>query len=476
MSAVPLNVDMRGKQDLVVIKKWLQDGDYTSAGRTLGAYLLAHPDDEEAWYLMGSLLMAQDHYAMAMLVFEKLVSSDSGSKRFQNWWNLGLAYGYLGKLEDAEKTYRKGLILHPQQENLMVALGTFYVHEYRSQEAEETLRKAIDLYPHSGMAHSSLGYALLQQRRWGEGWDEYSYGYGKVRWRTERKYSANEPRWDGTKHKSVHLAVHGEQGIGDQLAGLEPMHDAASDCNVVSLEVSPKIRNLVARSFPDLDVYDTLHKQGIEWPNQKTIDCHAGVFHLHQYYRRSESDYTGKPYLIADPERRIQWRALLDSLGPEPKIGIAWTGGSALTERKDRQVDLTTWLPILKQPAHFVNLEYKDRSEDIEALQRRRSITIHDWPWATRTDDYEDTAALVAELDLVITVPTSIVHLAGGLGVPVWCMTHQRPNIHYCGKGDTLAYYGDRVRLFRRQDDEWVKTVNRISKELETWIDARAAA
>jgi hypothetical protein len=403
--------------------------------------------------------------------------------------NLGFAYDHLGQHEQAERTYLEGLKIHPDQENLLTALGTEYVTQYRSREAVEVLERTLELYPRAQKARSSLGFAYLQLRCWGKGWDCYSSGYGKLRWRMERDYKG-EPRWDGTKGKGVKVAVHGEQGIGDQIAGLEPLRDLARDCNVVGVEVSPKIRNLIARSFPDLEVHDTLHKTGIEWPLKTDIDYHAGVFHLHQHYRRQEEDYPGTPYLKADPDRRIQWRALLDSLGPEPKVGIAWSGGVAITHRQARRADLTQWLPIFRQRAHFVNLEYKDRSADVDALQRRRKVTLHDWPWATRTDDYEDTAALVAELDLVICVPTTVVHLAGAIGTPVWCMTHTTPNIHYSAHGDRLAtpnihysahgdrlaYYGDRVRLYRREDNEWVKTINRIARDLEAWIGERAAA
>lgn len=472
MSA-PINLELK-ESDLAVVKRWMDEGDYNSAGQALSAYLNANPRDLGAWFLMGRLSLEQDHYAIAMLIYEWLSKQEEG-RRWQTWLNLGTAYDHLNMNDDAERAYKDGLRVEPDQENLLVALGTTYVQQYRSQEAIETLQKAIDLYPEARKARSSLGFAYLQLRNWGEGWDAYAAGYGKLRWRTERSYKG-EPLWDGTKKKSIHLAVHGEQGIGDQIAGLEPLRDLMRDTSVVSLEVSPKIRNLVARSFPEVDVYDTLHKQGIEWPNFKQIDAHINVFGIHQHYRRAEEDYRGEPYLKADPDRRIQWRALLDSLGPEPKIGIAWSGGISVTNREARRADLRQWLPIFKQDAHFVSLEYKDRSDDIAELQRKRKVVIHDWPWATRTDDYEDTAALVAELDLIICVPTSVVHLAGAIGTPVWCMVHTKPNIHYCGEGDYLAYYGDRVKMLRRQDNEWVKTINQIARNLEKWIGARAAA
>ncbi len=462
------------KTDLPVFRQWIDERSYAQAGTGLTAYLVDNPLCPEGWFLYGRLMLEQDHPAQARMIYEWLTVQPDGD-RWENWLNLGKAWEHINAFDDAEKCYKRALALEPDHQTILTSLGTCYVSQYKSEAAEQVLRHTLDLYPDARMARSSLGFALLQQRKWGEGWDYYEAGYGKLRWRTERNYTG-EPLWSGKCGKKIRCAVHGEQGIGDQIAGLEPLGDMARDRMVVSVEVSPKIAPLVARSYPDLDVYGTLHEQHIEWPLRAQVNCHAGLFTLHRHYRRDESDYSGAAYLTADPQRRLMWRALLDSLGPGPKIGIAWSGGAALTHRASRRAPLERWIPILRQSAHFISLEYKDRSADIEALQRRRRIDIHDFPWATQTDDYDDTAALVAELDLVICVPTSVVHLAGALGVPVWCMVHETPNIHYTGRGDTLAYYGDRVRLYRRDGDDWTKCVNQIAKQLECWIDEQTAA
>jgi hypothetical protein len=319
-----------------------------------------------------------------------------------------------------------------------------------------------------------LGFALLQQGKYGEGWDAYEAGYGKLANRSERQYKG-EGLWDGKKGKDQKILVHGEQGIGDQIAGFEPLKDLDRDCTIVGMDVNPKIASLLQRSFPHLDIHGTLKENDLEWPLLKDITSHCGPFTIHRHYRRKESDYKGEPFLIADPQRKIQWRALLDSLGPEPKIGIAWTGGTHLTHSAKRNVDLSALMPILSQDAHFISLEYKDRSEDIAALYRRRKITIHDWPWATQTSNYDDCAGLVDELDLIISVPQSVVHLAGALGKTVWCMVHDTPNVHYRSVGDTLPYYKD-VQLFRQKDGDWTSTINTLADKLAEWIGVRKAA
>lgn len=472
--AVDAHVTLEMKrQDLPVVKHWIDNRDYEAAGQALTAYLNENPDCEEGLFLYGRLMLEQDSPAIARLIYERLTQ---GEPRWQNWLNLGKAWDHLLDAEQAETCYKKALELDPDNQTALVALGTNYVQQYRSEEAERVCRHALRLYPNAQWAHSSLGFALLQQRRWGEGWDEYEAGYGKLRWRNERNYTG-EPRWTGEKAKRVRIAVHAEQGLGDQIAGMEPLADLSKDCNVVSVEVSSKLAGLVKRSYPNLDVYGTLQDATVDWPRKKQINCHAGLYSVHRHYRRRESDYPGKPYLVADPIRRIQWRALLDSLGGKPKVGLAWSGGIGVTQRSARRAALDSWIKILRQDCTWISLEYKNRADDIDAIKRRRKVEILDFPWATQTDDYDDTAALVAELDLIITVPTAVVHLGGALGTPVWCMPHPRPNIHYCGSGDHIAYYGDTVRMFRRESDtEWEKTAGRVADELTLWLDNRAAA
>ena len=212
-------------------------------------------------------------------------------------------------------------------------------------------------------------------------------------------------------------------------------------------------------------------------PPRHKYTNHGSMFAVHAAYRREEADYKGQPYLVADPDRVTQWSALLGSLGPEPKIGIAWSGGSPLTQQATRRLDLEQLVPLLRIPnVHWVSLEYRDRCDDLEALRARRSIMVHDWPWGTQTDDYDDTAALVASLDLVISVPTTVVHLAGALGVPTWCMVHESPNVHYAGSGGRLAYYGDTVELIRRSDGDWGSAIKTVAGKLSGWLGERKAA
>jgi ADP-heptose:LPS heptosyltransferase len=181
-------------------------------------------------------------------------------------------------------------------------------------------------------------------------------------------------------------------------------------------------------------------------------------------FRSKPEDFPGKPYLKADPERRIQWRALFDTLR-KPVIGIAWTGGLNNTGKKKRSLKLEDLEPIFRSiDATWVSLEYRDRDDEIQAFYEKTGIQIHQWKRATRTEDYDDTAGLVAELDLVVSVSTAVIHLAGALGKDCWVLVPNKPRWFYLLEGEIPWYKS--VKLFRqKQNGEWpIEEVSRLLK------------
>jgi hypothetical protein len=433
------------KNDLPAIKHLIDTGDLKAAAEALKIYM-SEKVDNEAVFLAGRIALTVDNPGLAMVMYDWLVQR---SPRWQNWLNLGKCHDHLNNPEKAEECYRKAIKKQPDNIDLLATLGSNLVQQYKSEQVIANSNKVLERNPLHGRALSNRGFANIQLRRFGEGWDDYEYGLGNLQWRVKKIYQ-DEPYWQGEKSKSLY--IYGEQGLGDQIAGVEPIRDLQKDCDVKVLDVNPKLKNLFQRSFPDIDVKGDMFKHTCDWHNDYPIDASASMFSVHRHYRRCEEDYPKTPYLVADPERRTMWRALLDSLGNKPKVGIAWSGGVALTNRSARHCPLDTMLPILSQDYTFVNLEYRNRDKEIAEFESKHGIKIHSWPWALQSNDYDDTAALVAELDFIISVPTSIVHLAGALGVKTYCMVHQRPNIHYCRDGSEMAYYGS-VELIRHKND-----------------------
>jgi hypothetical protein len=169
--------------------------------------------------------------------------------------------------------------------------------------------------------------------------------------------------------------------------------------------------------------------------------------------------------------RVAYWRDRIASLPGKMKVGISWRGGAKSTRGGLRSVPLHQWLPILQLPnIAFVSLQYTECAQELAQL-RQLGVQIEHWQDAI--DDYAETAALVSALDLVVSVQTAVVHLAGALGTPVWALISAVPEWRYGGHGETMPWYPS-ARLVRQiHPGEWAPVIRRVQTELSAW--ARAA-
>jgi len=176
--------------------------------------------------------------------------------------------------------------------------------------------------------------------------------------------------------------------------------------------------------------------------------------------------------LRAAPERVEYWRAKLAELGSGPKIGLSWGGGVKATRRHLRSIALGVFMPILRHPGRFVSLQYGDCGEDLSALNREQGVVLPHWSDAL--NDYDETAALVCALDLVISVCTAVIHLAGALGRPVWVLVPAVPEWRYLDHGDRLPWYPS-ARLFRQAESgRWQGVIGQVGGELRKLLAEQA--
>jgi hypothetical protein len=229
--------------------------------------------------------------------------------------------------------------------------------------------------------------------------------------------------------------------------------DAIKDTKHIIIDCHKKLEGLFRRSFPWCTVYGTRHEESPEWMSYEEVDSSCIIGALPGFYRTSIESFPGKPFLVADRERKRMYRALLDGLGKGLKVGISWSGGNnygGLRQLEpDRLQDLIESFPEV----HWVSLQYKNAMTF--------GLPINHWPYATETDDYDDTAALVDELDLVITVPQSVIHLAGSLGKECWVMAPDVSQWTFGLKDKKHTWY-DTVKIFR----DWEDVVEKIKTEL----------
>jgi tetratricopeptide (TPR) repeat protein len=369
--------------------------------------------------------------------------------------------------EEAQRWARRAIQSAPRDPYVMTMLGVLENLLGAREKTIESFRQVIKLYPDFAQAHSNLGHVLLEGGDLDEAWGEYEWR--KKTGNFERIHEQVPlPAWDGDAPKGQSLLIYPEQGIGDEMMFTSCVPDLMQAGNDCTLICAPKLEALFRRSFPTARV---LGAAVPEIPAKVTSlspkpDYKLAIGSLPRYYRRSLSDFPQHAgYLKADPEKVARWKTRLDDLGPGLKVGISWKGGLPWTGAHSRTVGLEGFLPILRvEGVKCVSLQYTDCREDLDTLRSSHGIVLPHWQEAI--DDYDETAALVSALDVVVTVCTSVVHLAGGLGKPVIVMAPSRPTWRYAMMEGGMPWYPS-VRVFRQPTrGDWAPVLKRTVAEL----------
>lgn len=454
---------IRPDEKISFIKKAqaLYDADKLDASyEAIQEYLGHHPNDAQALVLAATILKKANKTPIAYTLAKR--ATELRPEKAETWLALGHCAQHLWLLDEAQQSYQKCLKLtdNKSQKALYLSnIGSVFIDRGKFKESESYMRKSLELEDNPLTRHN-LGLSLLGQQKWKEGWAYYSASVGTFN-RRVWKYKPppnEEPTWDGTKGQTV--VVYGEQGIGDELSFASMIPDASKDAKII-LDCDERLEPLLKRSFPNIAVYGTRWKKsGLKWAEEhQNMDASISIGELGKLYRNDDESFPGTPYIVPCPVRTAGWKGYFKTL-KKPVIGIAWRGGTWLNGAVNRYLPLEKWEPIFNAiDAHWVNLEYKP-------VDLKDYPNIHTYPWATLTKDYDDTAALVAACDLVICIQTSVAHLAGAMGVPVWTMVPQNSMWRYGEAEHSIPWYKS-MKIFKAHGD-WAPVVQNIIKELKS--------
>jgi len=397
---------------------------------------------------------------------------------------IGTTWKHENKTAEARYWFQRAKdVLGEPNADIENNLATLYINEGKPEGALVHLNKAIEIDKNHAQARWNRSLANLEMGNYEAGFAEYNWGK-RAQVRLDREYAKHKiPEWDGSKGKRI--IVYGEQGIGDEIMFASVLPDLIRDSEQVVFDCHKKLHRLFCSSFPTLDIYGTREDEQITWPIKPDgnpryqFDAKIAIGDLPRFYRKDIRDFPGTPYIQPTTEAQLKWAQRLDEAfgrgNPKPVIGINWIGGHKKTRVEVRSLKLEQLLPILKQDAHFVSLQYTPCEEEIFEFEQKHGIKIHHWPEACYNEHYDETGGLVANLDLVITCCSSVVHLAGSMGIPAWVATPSRPAWRYRLDLDYMPWYGETVTLFRQKPDtvSWGPVISEISDALSEMLSAR---
>ena len=412
----------------------------------------------------------------AIPLYREIIAVDGSHYRALN--NLALALQWAGQNAEAHELYGRAERVAARQGIDPAALGELCapdadrLDDVQAQIQVSEDQIASDVGP---LQQGSVG-SMFPEAVWNKslldlaignlasGWDGYEFRWFKANAVGNRTF--RQPLWDGKRDiAGKRLLVWREQGIGDEIMFGSCVPDLAASGAQVTLECTPKLRPLFQRSFPGVRTVGPTDRPDEE---RDDFDVHLPIGSLPRFYRRSLAAFPSRRgFLIPDPERVAHWRRRLEELGPGPYVGIVWRGRVQTLSRNLHYTQIEEWEPVLRTPGVvFINMQYDAAEDEVARVRDALGVAPHTLSGIDMWNDLLDVAALLQALDLLISVSTAVMSIAGGVGVPTWLLSVD--NIAWpCLGTDHLPWYPN-MRLFTRPlSQPWLTVMQRVADELQ---------
>jgi tetratricopeptide (TPR) repeat protein len=456
-AAAPASPAERLAQLLNQANEHEQAGRLDMAEAVLGQILAEAPEQPGALHMMGIVAFKKGRLAESAALMERSIAGQPGNAIYHR--NICEVYRVLGRYDEAVAAGRRAIQLSPQDPHCYNNLGVTYYHRLDLAEAIDCAEKALKLDADFAGAHFGMAEALLLRGDFARGWEQYEWRF-KLGNAPKLMPPTDRPQWDGTPLKDGRLMLIADQGYGDVIQFCRYIPWAAERCPDIALACSPEILPVVEQQQGVGIAFDHWEKR----PEFVAFCPLSGLPRLHG--TRLDTIPAAIPYVHADPARTAAWADRLNALLPRGyrRIGIAWAGRPTHTNDRNRSTGLATFAPLsgLKRTA-LVSLQKGPGQAQIGSYWGQAPL-INLGP---EIRDYADTMAILDNLDLVVTVDTSIGHLTGAMGRPAWIMLPFAPDWRWLLERSDSPWYPS-VRLFRQPaPGRWDPVVAAIAEELD---------
>jgi tetratricopeptide (TPR) repeat protein len=409
---------------------------------------------------LGCVLKTLGRHDEALAAFDKAIALKPDYVEALN--SNAALLAQLGRVGEALTLSERVLRLQPDHVPIHINRALWLSELHRFDEAFASFEQALALDPGNADATWNLSFVQLLTGNFEAGW-----AGREARWKAQARSETSypdfaEPRWHGEPIAGKRLLIYAEEGLGDaiQFARYIPLVTAqgAEIIVVVGAPLYPLLSALPG-------IAQCLTKPLAEHP---TFDVHCALSSLPLIFGTRLETIPPANYLPPPPRALVQ--AWEDRLGPrhELRVGLVWSGYAAHKNDRNRSIPLSTLVPLLALDASFISLQKDPRPDDKAVLLAHRGIV----DLTEHLTDFTETAALLAGLDLVITVDTSVAHLAGTLGIPTWILLPYTPDFRWLLSRDDSPWYPS-MRLFRQGEDRnYASVIARVRTALTSLISA----
>jgi hypothetical protein len=424
---------------LRIAGEYERGGRIEDAGRLLDHILAAMPNQGDALHLAGIVAFRRGDPDRALTLMESALRHGIDTPLYLR--NICEVYRTLGRLDEALAAAQRATALAPADPLCLHNQAIIHYHRLELDAALECGAQALRIDPSLPGAHFVRAEALLLRGEWAEGWEEYEWRF-RIGGAAPLMPPTDKPQWDGAPLGGRTLLLVADQGFGDVIQFSRYIAWARERCPNIAVACSAEMVPLLRQISPGAMAF-------VRWqacPDYAAFCALSGLPRL--VGTRVENVPTPIPYLHADPARVAHWAARLDGLVPKGyrRIGLIWAGRPTHNNDRNRTALLADLAPIGNVPGIALLALQKGPKTGQAGGWYGRAPLIN---LGAEIQDYDDTMAILANIERLVTVDTSVAHLAGAMGRPVWIMLPFAPDWRWLlGRADTPWYPS--VRLFRQ--------------------------
>jgi tetratricopeptide (TPR) repeat protein len=412
-----------------------------------------HPQYADAHFNLGTVLLDAGDITGAIDSFERALEFRPDYREALLY--LATAFDRAGRCSDLIETYRRAIALRPDDAEALTFLGKALREAGRIDEAIPSLRRAIELHPDNADAHLNLAYALLAGGQWPEGWREYEWRQRLVADQSHGDIAV----WRGEDLGGQRILVRAEQGFGDVIQFSRYLPLVAARGGRVVFECYPELRRLLS-PMPGVEQFIVEPEQAVD------VELQIPLLSLPMVFGTTpDSVPSDVPYVRADPELTSRWHARFAQDERRLKVGIVWAGSR--THRMDRERSIPPReLAVLAGATNvrWVSLQKRDA---IASSSDHPPLELSDW--TEQLHDFADTAALLANLDLLVTIDSAPAHLAGAMGRPVWVLLSTACDFRWMLGRDDSPWYPSMRLLRQSRRGDWAELLARVAQLLKNF-------